>query len=77
MIGKSTTIKEIFQQKFIDNVKKHLYDKHKSFLSNPLLTTMMLLTFDQFAEIPEKMFLFYEQAFDTLFLKHDATKRRL
>jgi hypothetical protein len=60
--------------KFIDEVKKRLYERHTSFLSNPLLATMMLLTFDQFAEIPEKMFLFYEQAFDTLFLKHDATK---
>lgn len=35
---------------------------------------MMLLTFDQFADIPEKVYLFYEQAFDTLFAKHDATK---
>jgi hypothetical protein len=30
---------------------------------------MMLLTFDQFADIPEKIHLFYEQAFETLFLE--------
>jgi Predicted NTPase (NACHT family) len=60
--------------KFIDRIKKDLYDSHQSFLSSPLLATMMLLTFDQFADIPEKVHLFYEQAFDTLFAKHDATK---
>jgi NACHT domain len=61
-------------KKFVERVKKDLYAKHESFLSNPLLATMMLLTFDQFADIPEKIYLFYEQAFDTLFAKHDATK---
>ncbi|WP_201788447.1 hypothetical protein, partial [Trichormus sp. NMC-1] len=55
-------------------IKSDLFAKHPSFLSNPLLATMMLLTYDQFAEIPEKAYIFYEQAFDTLFLKHDATK---
>lgn len=62
------------KKKFSDRVRRDLYDKHQSFLSNPLLTTMMLLTFDQFADIPEKIHLFYDQAFDTLFAKHDATK---
>ena len=61
-------------RKFIERIRKDLYAKHKSFLSNPLLATMMLLTFDQFADIPEKIHLFYEQAFDTLFARHDATK---
>ena len=64
----------VIRKKFSDRVKADLYDKHRSFLSNPLLTTMMLLTFDQFADIPEKIHLFYDQAFDTLFAKHDATK---
>ncbi len=62
------------KKRFIERVKKDLYDKHKSFLSSPLLTTMMLLTFDQFADIPEKIYIFFDQAFDTLFLRHDATK---
>lgn len=60
--------------KFISQIDSSLYKRHPTFLSNPLLATMMLLTFDQFAEIPQKTFIFYEQAFDTLFLKHDATK---
>ena len=35
---------------------------------------MMLMTFDEFAEIPSKMHVFYEQAFNVLYNKHDATK---
>ncbi len=62
------------KKKFIQRIKKDLFTKHSSFLSSPLLATMMLLTFDQFADIPEKIYLFYDQAFDTLFAKHDATK---
>ncbi|HEY0331673.1 MAG TPA: NACHT domain-containing protein [Rhodopseudomonas sp.] len=64
----------VIKRKFIERIKRDLYVRHKSFLSSPLLATMMLLTFDQFADIPEKIHLFYEQAFDTLFAKHDATK---
>ncbi|WP_225770141.1 NACHT domain-containing NTPase [Inquilinus sp. Marseille-Q2685] len=64
----------VIKKKFYNKVKRELYDKHQSFLSNPLLTTIMLLTFDQYAEIPDKIHLFYGQAFETLFLKHDAAK---
>jgi hypothetical protein len=62
------------KQRFVKRVNNDLFDKHRSFLSIPLLATMMLITFDQFADIPNKMHLFYEQAFDALFSKHDATK---
>ncbi len=36
---------------------------------------MMLMTFDQFAHIPDKIYIFYEQAFETLFFRHDAGKQ--
>jgi hypothetical protein len=35
----------------------------------------MLLTFDQFSYIPEKIHIFYEQAFEALFFKHDSSKQ--
>lgn len=62
------------KSKFIEAIKDGLYEKHHDFLSNPLLLTMMLLTYEQLAEIPEKIHIFYEQAFDTLYHKHDALK---
>ena len=65
---------KLTKKKFIERIKSDLYERHQSFLSNPLLATMMLLTFDNFADIPEKMHVFYDQAFGTLFARHDATK---
>ena len=65
---------EKVKNEFISSLKKELFNKHRSFLSNPLLITMMLLTYEQLAGIPEKLHIFYEQAFDTLFYKHDALK---
>ena len=64
------TVKEIFYKE----LDRSLYEKYKSFASNPLLLTIMLLTFDNRASIPDKLNDFYEQAFATLFNMHDATK---
>ena len=64
------------RHRFLIVVKDKLYDSHQSFLSSPLLTTIMLLTYEEFAEIPDKMHAFYSQAFDTLFQKHDAQKEQ-
>ena len=62
------------KDKFIDALDKELYERHRSFASNPLLLNIMLLTFENYAEIPEKLHIFYENAFDTMCSKHDATK---
>lgn len=62
------------KESFLSELKKGLYERHIDFLSNPLLLTMMLLTYEQIAEIPSKMHIFYNQAFETLFNKHDALK---
>lgn len=73
LIGKLDYDRQV-KRKFLDVLDKNLYDKHNSFASNPLLLTMMLLTYEQIAEIPNKIHLFYEQAFLTLFNKHDSLK---
>lgn len=62
------------KHKFVKELQDGLFEKHKDFLANPLLLTMMLLTYEQLAEMPEKIHIFYEQAFDTLYHKHDALK---
>lgn len=64
----------VVKAKFIARLVSDLFDQHEEFLSNPLLATMMLLTFEQIADIPAKTHIFYQQAFETLFHKHDATK---
>ncbi|WP_338832026.1 NACHT domain-containing protein [Bradyrhizobium sp. 27S5] len=65
---------EASKKKFLNEVNSSIFETHEEFLSNPLLCTMMLMTFEEFAEIPSKMHVFYEQAFNVLYSKHDATK---
>lgn len=64
----------VVRDKFIKAVHDELFDRHKDFLSNPLLVSMMLMTYHQFAEIPNKVHIFYQQAFETLFSWHDSSK---
>lgn len=65
---------EVVKERFYRELDERLYDKYTSFASNPLLLTIMLLTFDSRASIPDNLNDFYEQAFATLFNMHDATK---
>lgn len=65
---------EDIKGRFINALDETLYERHKSFASNPLLLNIMLLTYDNYEEIPEKLHLFYANAFETLYSKHDATK---
>lgn len=62
------------KQHFVTALDDKLYESHISFASNPLLLNIMLLTYDNYAEIPQKLHLFYSNAFETLYAKHDATK---
>lgn len=62
--------KSIFKKKLSEG----LFNTHQQFLTNPLLAIMMLITLEQFAEVPAKIHLFYEYAFEALFGRHDATK---
>lgn len=65
---------EEIKQKFISDLESGLFEKHESFLSNPLLLSIMLLTYGENAEIPSKLSIFYNQAFEALFQRHDANK---
>lgn len=60
--------------KFNADLAGGLFKKHQSFLSNPLLLSIMLLTYGENAEIPTKLSIFYNQAYEALFQRHDAQK---
>lgn len=60
--------------KFQAALEKTLFRTHRSFTENPLLLTIMLLTFEQYAEVPLKMHIFYREAFEVLAKRHDASK---
>lgn len=65
---------QITKEKFMYELNHGLFEKYQSFASNPLLLTIMLMTFDEKASIPDKLNDFYEQAFSTLFNVHDGSK---
>lgn len=60
--------------RFVARLKQGLFQSHQYFLSNPLLLSIMLLTYGDSADIPSKFSTFYEQAYSALFQKHDALK---
>lgn len=62
------------KKSFLGVASEKFFDKHESFLSNPLLAIMMLLTFRDNAEIPTRLSTFYENCFATLYSQHDALK---
>ena len=65
---------ENIKNQFVEELKGNLFAKHQSFAENPLLLTIMLLTYESNAKIPENINDFYERAFLALFSMHDATK---
>ena len=71
---KKLPVESEVKEKFLRELDERLYEEHTSFLSNPLLLSIMLLTYHQNAEVPAKLSLFYSQAYEALFQKHDATK---
>lgn len=73
LIKKLEYDKEV-KDKFYKELENNLYDKYQSFASTPLLLTIMLLTFERGADIPDNLNDFYEEAFTTLFQAHDASK---
>ena len=66
------------QKDFIDDLRrnrfKFSYDERTEFLGNPLFLTIMLLSYEGNHDIPTQRYLFYEQAYDAMAKKHDATK---
>lgn len=51
-----------------------MYYSHRSFFENPLLLSIMLITFRDSASIPSELHNFYSLAFEALYYRHDASK---
>lgn len=65
---------EDVKKTFLKRLTPEFYKKHESFLNTPLLAIMLMLTFEEYAEIPSSLHEFYRNAFDTLVRRHDAMK---
>lgn len=58
----------------IEYIQSEDTSQHTYFLENPLLVTIMLLTFDQSKDIPKKRSAFYKRAYEALYERHDGSK---
>lgn len=57
---------------FCQQLEEELYDKHKDFAENPLLLSMMFLTFMYNSSIPDHLTEFYEKSYEALYSAHDS-----
>lgn len=64
----------VIKEKFMKELSSRLFFSHYEFASNPLLLTIMLMTFERFGTIPYKMHRFYSEAYQVLAETHDASK---
>ena len=69
------TEEEELCDKIIEAVNSKENISYKSFLSNPLLLSMFILTFQSYSSIPQKRSEFYSQVFDALFSVHDSMSK--
>jgi energy-coupling factor transporter ATP-binding protein EcfA2 len=64
------------EQETADKIKKSIANNNstyiKSFLVNPLLLSLYILTFQSNAEIPDKKYIFYRRVINALFSEHDS-----
>ena len=70
-VVKKTKFDKESKSNFVSALENGLYEKHQTMMSIPILVVMMLLTFRSYGDIPDRMTVFYGQAFDTLFSIHD------
>ena len=65
---------EVSKAKFLQALKTGLYYSHRQFASNPLLLTIMLMTYAYFGTSFDDMHVFYAKAYETMARLHDQTK---
>ena len=70
----SLTQNEI-KEKILISINKEENRPYRSFLSNPLLLSMFILSYQSYAEIPQRRSEFYRQVFDVLFQMHDSMSK--
>lgn len=62
-------------QEFCKQLDNELFETHKSFAENPLLLSMMFLTFMRNLDIPDHLADFYEKVYEALYSKHDSSDK--
>lgn len=80
MVGKldRSVVDPVIKKDFIKDLKCNRFGfdwrERMDFLGNPLFLTILLLAYEGNHDIPTERYLFYEQAYEAMAKKHDATK---
>lgn len=59
---------------FLEEFDARIFTSNKSLLETPLLLSILFLTYREFLNIPDEMIEFFEQAYETLYRRHDSYK---
>lgn len=62
-------------REFCRQLDESLYENHKDFAENPLLLSMMFLTFMRNNSVPNHLAEFYSKAYDALYSAHDSNDK--
>lgn len=59
---------------FLNRLTPEFFKKHESFLNNPLLSLLMMITYSYANEVPPTLHVFYQRAYDALCFTLDSIK---
>ena len=65
----------VIKKSFIDEINSHKFSKYETFISVPLLLSILFLTYADNMIIPETLQAFYERAFETMLYRHDRLEK--
>ena len=71
-LAKKIWVEDDKTREFCKQLDNELFKKHKDFAENPLLLSMMFLTFMRNNSIPNHLAEFYSKAYDALYSAHDS-----
>jgi hypothetical protein len=65
-------VDEKLRTRFVKDLRSGIFDQHNEFLTNPLLLSMMFLTYKDNSDIPTQLHNFYARVFQALYNRHDV-----
>ncbi|MBC7946698.1 MAG: NACHT domain-containing protein [Chitinophagaceae bacterium] len=71
-VNKQLLAEKELAEKILESIGRGQAEHIRSFLTNPLLLSLYILTFQSYAEVPEKKYIFYRRVIQALFAEHDS-----
>lgn len=65
----------LLSTKIVESLEENTFQYIDSYLKNPLLLTLYILTYRKNSSIPSNKYIFYRRVFDVLFAEHDSASK--